>query len=179
MRVALTGHTRGIGASLAAHFISQGIEVRGFSRMNGYHLRRAVGRIARESEDCDVLINNAYFEFQQVHLLYRMFNLWHDRDKLIVNIGSTSPDAPKTAPWPYDIHKLALDQAHAQLSGIAGRCRLLNIRLGFVDTDFVRDFQVKKLNPEFVAARIFAAMNSMNSRCGTFTLEPAYAQTLA
>ena len=55
MKIALTGHTSGIGKALY-DILSQEHEVVCFSRSNGYDIQEdsAIERIVQESLDCDV-----------------------------------------------------------------------------------------------------------------------------
>jgi short-subunit dehydrogenase len=60
-KVAITGHTRGIGASLTQKLSSE-CNVLGFSRSNGYDISKDEDliRIIDETLDCEVFVNNAY-----------------------------------------------------------------------------------------------------------------------
>ena len=49
-------------------------------------------KIVNESSDCDVFINNAYHEYAQVDLLYRIWVKWKDQRKQIVCISSVAGD---------------------------------------------------------------------------------------
>lgn len=90
MKIAITGHTRGIGQALFNHFCSH--ELLGFSRSNGYDISNPTvrGNILNEIKDADMFINNAYnnFDNSQLLLLESVYNLWKDTDKIIVNISS-------------------------------------------------------------------------------------------
>jgi len=57
-KIAITGHTKGIGLALANYYTDLGIEVVGFSRTNGYDISKGVDqeRIINESQDCDLFI---------------------------------------------------------------------------------------------------------------------------
>ena len=57
MKIAITGHTRGIGKACADVFRHDTIY--GYSRSNGYDIKDAED-IFKSAEDCDVFINNAY-----------------------------------------------------------------------------------------------------------------------
>ena len=90
MKIAITGHTQGIGAALTEYFAEQGHEVKGFSRSNGYDIGQETdrNRIADESQDCDVFINNATHEFAQTYLLFKFHDMWAGLDKTIINLSS-------------------------------------------------------------------------------------------
>ena len=87
MKVAITGHTQGIGKAIAdlypAHI--------GFSRSNGYDISidDNLQRIISQSLDCDVFINNAYAGNAQTKLFNMIFSQWqHDVSKTILNLVS-------------------------------------------------------------------------------------------
>ena len=87
MKIAITGHTKGIGKAIAGLYYTD--EVVGFSRSNGYDITEPndIARIITESANCNIFVNNAYHDFAQCDLLERMFELWkNDPTKTIVNI---------------------------------------------------------------------------------------------
>ena len=59
MKVAVTGHTSGIGQGLYQYFAAQGHEVLGYSRSNGYALPDAEDRVLQQIQHCDIFVNNA------------------------------------------------------------------------------------------------------------------------
>ncbi len=61
MKVAITGHKRGIGKACADLFTADGHQVVGFSRTDGFDIRDpdVRKRIVEQSMDADVFINNA------------------------------------------------------------------------------------------------------------------------
>ena len=65
MKIAITGHSRGIGKACFDLFSAEH-ECVGFSRSNGYDISKGIINIIDQSLECDVFINNAYFEFKQV-----------------------------------------------------------------------------------------------------------------
>src|ERR1700681_89274 len=92
MKIAITGHTRGIGQSLASHFSAYHNEVIGFSRSNGYNIVKFVDRqrIIEASQDADVFINNVNHGFCQSDLLWELYTDWTARKHraMIISIGS-------------------------------------------------------------------------------------------
>ena len=75
MRIAITGHTSGIGRALAGVLKSRGHEILGLSRREGYNIGSFV-KIANLIEPCDVFINNAQVSYAQTELLYEVWNKW-------------------------------------------------------------------------------------------------------
>lgn len=136
MKYALTGHTRGIGEEL---FKTISLNCIGFSKSLGYDITKKIDRlrIVEESLNCDVFINNAHAGYGQVELLYEVYDKWKNQDKIIVNIGSDTTSGIKKKPREYSAQKAALDKASEQLSFLNSKCRVMNIKFGFVATERV------------------------------------------
>lgn len=136
MNYAITGHTEGIGLSLAKLVNPNYI---GFSRSTGHDItvKEIRKSIILQSADCDVFVNNAYADFNQVNLLYELFDYWKGSNKIIVNIGSATTCGIKTFPHIYTAHKIALDKASEQLSHLNDPCKVINIKFGWVGTQRV------------------------------------------
>jgi hypothetical protein len=146
-KFAVTGHTKRIGKALYFAFPSS----LGFSKSNGYDITNKNDRIKiiREAIDCDVFINNAHEGFAQVELLNEIFDAWKMEDKLIINIGVDS--VPFTN-WQvvhkqYPVEKMAL---HAQCemlhNNVDRKCKITNLALGYVDTEFNEEYKGPKLS---------------------------------
>ena len=90
MKVAITGHTYGIGFAIAQWLTARGHEVIGFSRANGYDITddAILDKIVEEVKDLDLFFNNATWEFQQTKLLFKLHASWENQQKTIVNIGA-------------------------------------------------------------------------------------------
>ena len=154
-RIAITGHTKGIGEQLWNRLEKRGFELKGFSRSNGYNLLKTstCKKVVREVADwnADVFINNAYVPDNQVRLMYLMYEQWQDRPRLIVNLSATSSDSITNfsqmgynSDWtPYVSDKARLDWASLQLANMykKGKCRVSLVKPGFVDTDSTSMFK--------------------------------------
>jgi NADP-dependent 3-hydroxy acid dehydrogenase YdfG len=156
MKVAITGHTKGIGKAIADLYYTD--EVVGFSRSNGYDLSETgvVDKIVYKSVDCDVFINNAYHDFAQCELLEGIFNSWkNDPTKTIVNIISRARYGLGKAKF-YGQTKMELYSKAKTLMFSDKRCRIININPGYVKTDMVAHVPdtVKMLSPEQLATMI-------------------------
>lgn len=126
MRIAVTGHTKGLGAEFKTHYESLGHTVLGFSRRNGYDLRNwaKLQSMLEQIKDCDMLISCAKPDFVQTILLYEIYKLWRGQDKTIVNISSALTAIPTNPPHLFDdpmmdlyrTSKLSLNEASEQLS---------------------------------------------------------------
>lgn len=126
MKIAITGHSRGLGAQLKTYYETNGHEVSGFSRSNGYDLRdwSKMQKMLEQIADYDVFVNNAKPDFVQTTVLYELWKRWRDQQKIIINISSGIagfPTCPKNlfddpAMDAYRTAKVTLNQASAQLS---------------------------------------------------------------
>ena len=141
MLIGITGHTSGIGKLIANHF-----EVIGFSRSNGYDLTKdaTIEKLLYDLNKCDVFINNAFpyvkeSDYKYMHLqteiLYKVYNQWVDKSKLIINIGSNTTDGIKKKIWPYSAAKESLEKANEQLCYLNNSCSVSMLKLGYVDTE--------------------------------------------
>jgi nucleoside-diphosphate-sugar epimerase len=139
MKVAITGHTKGIGYGLY-NFLSP--TVKGFSRTNGYDINSFDDRrkIISESADCDIFINNAHFNFGQIYMLLDLFREWKNLDKTIINIGSQvteiNLEANRHDLLNYQAEKLILKQMSAKLQGY--KCKVVYRSFGYVGTDTIK-----------------------------------------
>lgn len=173
MRIAITGHTRGIGLSIFKKLTDEGHDVYGFSKSCGQDIVNTAFLIEL-IKSCDVFINNAHYSFYQVILLQQLFELWKDTPKLIINIGSNSPDCSPAFDNLYSTEKSALDHASMRLSKSNSLCRVTNIRLGYVDTSRVSHIKNKpKIDPNNVAEIISWVISQPSSLLiRDMTIEP-------
>lgn len=73
MKIAITGHTSGLGLAFYNYF-SKKYEVIGLSRSNGYDIAKDQNKIVSALSDCDLFFNNAYDGIYQGILLARTCN---------------------------------------------------------------------------------------------------------
>ena len=134
MKVAITGHSEGIGKCFAEILTEQGHEIVGLSRRTGHNIR-SLQKVVGPIVECDWFINNAQVGFAQTELLYKVWHQWHDTDKIIWNISSimATQHSPHFEMEEYRLQKQTLDQAHYNLKQ-RSKCRLALIRPGKVDT---------------------------------------------
>jgi short-subunit dehydrogenase len=152
MKIAITGHTSGIGKALHDKFIMDGHEVLGFSRTNEFDIRLLETRkkILDLSKDADVFINNAYAPWGQTHLLNELILNWSRPHNLVINIGSiASVDSASNSV--YSIPKIYIHDKTEQHRMCYRKPGILNIIVGFVDTPMVQDFCVNKRCPKQLA----------------------------
>lgn len=155
MKIAITGHTSGIGLAVAEHLATNHFIV-GFSRTTGYDIStgQGINDIVAQCNDVDVIVNNAYRAFSQVDLLYALHAKLSDRKLLIINNSSQSSDGIKKKPWIYSVHKAALDKASEQLSYQDTACKISNLRMGYVDIPRMANITQPKISTKSVCAAI-------------------------
>jgi NADP-dependent 3-hydroxy acid dehydrogenase YdfG len=136
MKIAITGHSAGIGQALAKIYERQGHEVVGLSRRNGYNIK-SLHKIVPQIEICDVFINNAQSGFAQTELLFEIWSKWKDQNKTIIVISTMMTDYPISHIPNLDmylIQKETLEETVKQLRGKFGKCKLILVKPGKVAT---------------------------------------------
>ena len=165
MKIAITGHSRGIGAAITEQLKSH--DIIGLSRSNGYNITD-VDSIVEAVCECDVFINNAFFEDYQTKLLAAVHKKWQDQDKTIVNIGSIVTAYPRieqyldveNQPWPYRDYKQGLEQEFRRLAWQKQKCKLVLVNPGATDTDMIRHLDAVKLDPAEIAKTVDLVLNN-------------------
>lgn len=142
MKIAITGHTTGIGKAIFENFSLAGHNCLGFSRSNGYDISSKESRsaILSQSLSCDIFVNNAttYKDDSQLRLLTGIYEIWkNDTRKIIINLSSRAGDLIHSSTYPYPAYakqKFDLDQfCESQMRGPW----IINLKPGFVDTESV------------------------------------------
>lgn len=137
--IAITGHTDGIGKKLFETLYPNTI---GFSRTNGYDITNTndIFRILDASENCKVLINNAYSDFGQSNLLLEAFFRWKDTDKIIINVGSEIAEdgvdlRSNIDLLTYQMHKASLKKLCENLNSHGSKLHIKYVSFGYVGTE--------------------------------------------
>ncbi len=131
MKVAITGHTAGVGKAFYQYFSKKNTEVIGMSRSNGYDLNTDVDRIIENAKDCDIFINNAYRDDKQLQLLNGLYKHVHR----IVVCGSVSRLYPDLILTDYVHDKQALAERCRILSLASdGVANILHLDLSFIES---------------------------------------------
>jgi len=115
MKIAITGHTAGIGQALAEAYY--GNEIVGLSTREGNNIRNTL-KIASMIEPCDVFINNAQAGFAQTELLFEVHSRWANTNKHIIVISTMMTQHPVSVLEgmdEYRVEKVALEEAVHQL----------------------------------------------------------------
>lgn len=149
MKIAITGHKRGIGKEFAKQLTERGHHIVGISRSDGENIRR-VAHTASIVEPCDMFINNAISMYAQTELLFEVWHRWRDSEHVhhLWNIST------QVCGWTEDkmIHgltmrqsmeyrnqKMALELAHNQLLAQSSKIDMRLIRPGSVKTQTFSD----------------------------------------
>lgn len=152
MKIAITGHSAGIGQALAEKLKEKDHEIVGLSRRNGHNIR-SVPKLAGIIESCDMFINNAQVGFAQTELLFEVWRRWRGQQKYIVNVSTQMTDlmvAPKEEWDEYLVQKKALETATQLLEQRDPWPRLLLVRPGAVAT------QLNQQPPEYMDVNEYA-----------------------
>ena len=143
MKIAITGHTAGIGQAFAKILADRGHEIVGLSNRQGDNIRNTA-KIVEKITHCDIFINNAQAGYAQTELLYEVWEKWQDQPgKHIWCIGTMMTQSPVDQSVPgqkeismsqYRNQKIALDDAIAQLRNKKHMPVVTMIRPGAVAT---------------------------------------------
>ena len=124
MKIAITGHTGGIGRAFFKILKLRGHNVVGISRREGENIRR-IEHTANLIESCDFFINNAQSMYAQTELLYAVWGKWQGKKEkyiwnistqMVENLFNDSPEGQDDLIMSqYRNQKLALEEASRQL----------------------------------------------------------------
>ena len=144
MKIAITGHKKGIGKAFAEQLTSRGHEIVGISRSDGENIRRTA-HTASLIEPCDMLINNAFSFYAQTELLFEVWHRWQDikETHYIWNISTKLCEQDHDIDikgitfresMQYRNQKMSLELAHHQLNFQPSNIKMSLIRPGDVRT---------------------------------------------
>jgi NAD(P)-dependent dehydrogenase (short-subunit alcohol dehydrogenase family) len=149
MKIAITGHKKGIGKAFAEQLAKKGHSIVGISRSDGENIRRTA-HTATIIEPCDLFINNAISFYAQTELLFEVWHRWNTKANQhhIWNIstqvcgwqedkkinGLTMRESMQ-----YRNQKMALELAHQQLNAQPSNIVMSLIRPGAVNTQTFSD----------------------------------------
>jgi NAD(P)-dependent dehydrogenase (short-subunit alcohol dehydrogenase family) len=138
MKIAITGHTAGIGQALAQQYTALGHEIMGLSRREGNNIRN-IPKICDQIEPCDVFVNNAQAGYSQTELLFEMARRWANTGKQIVVVSTMMTQDPVSV-LPgldmdhYRVQKVALEEAVKQIRSRWIGIKFLLVRPGNIAT---------------------------------------------
>lgn len=136
MKIAITGHTAGIGQALAEAYY--GNEIVGISKREGNNIR-VIPKICDLIEPCDMFINNAQAGYAQTELLFEMAKRWQGTNKHIIVISTMMTQQPiSSLPGldmdQYRIQKVALEEAVKQIRNRRLGLKITIVRPGNIAT---------------------------------------------
>jgi len=138
MKIAITGHTAGIGKALATQYQLNGHEIVGLSQRDGNNIRNTP-KICDQVEPCDVFVNNAQAGYAQTELLFEMAHRWQGTGKQIIVISTTMTQEPVSsltglAMDHYRLQKVALEEAVRQIRHRRLGVKIVIVRPGNIAT---------------------------------------------
>lgn len=154
MKIAITGHTSGIGKAIF-DALSVDHDVMGLSRSNGYDITSDLDRlqIIDRIYDCDIFINNAFdyvnYTDAQTKLARQVFDAWFGEDKYILNISSRVNDFDEIKNQKYADAKFSLDKFYEET--FMHKPTVINFRPGATDTRVMQNITRPKMSSEHVA----------------------------
>jgi NADP-dependent 3-hydroxy acid dehydrogenase YdfG len=131
VKIAITGHTAGIGQALAEEYSRNGYEIIGLSKRDGNNIRNTP-KICDQIEPCDIFVNNAQAGYAQTELLFEIAQRWQGTKKHIIVISTMMTQDPvSTLPGldmdQYRIQKVTLEESVKQI-----RNRRLGVKITIV-----------------------------------------------
>ena len=149
MKIAITGHKKGIGQEFAKQLVEKGHNIVGISRSDGENIRRTA-HTAALIEPCDMLINNAISFYAQTELLFEVWHRWQHAKEVrhIWNISTKLCEQDHDIDikgltmresMQYRNQKMALELAHHQLNFQPSNIKMELIRPGSVNTQTFSD----------------------------------------
>jgi len=135
MKIAITGHTSGIGQALARQYEQRGHTIVGLSKRDGNDIRN-IQRTSDLIESCDMFVNNAQHNFAQTDLLFEVHRRWKDQQKEIIVISTmmTMSGPMNNEHIPYYTQKIALEHASLELAQTSLWPKITLVRPGEVHT---------------------------------------------
>jgi NADP-dependent 3-hydroxy acid dehydrogenase YdfG len=139
MKIAITGHTAGIGQALAKEYQLNGHEIVGLSQREGNNIRNTP-KICDQIESCDMFINNAQAGYAQTELLFEMANRWQGTKKHIIVISTMMTQEPVSSLTDlsmdhYRLQKVALEEAVRQIRHRRLKVKITIVRPGDIATN--------------------------------------------
>ena len=139
MKIAITGTTRGYGKAVANMLSIKGHTVVPLNRQDGYDISSKQGRalIYDQAINCDVVINNAWHDFDQETIFSELFDLvGKDTSKTIVNVNSRAGLGHVSGNMYFATKKqLKKKTTHSKFPG--PRCRIINVYPGYIATPHI------------------------------------------
>jgi hypothetical protein len=126
MKIAITGHTSGLGKAIYSHFNNIGHEIIGLSRSNGFNISEHLQEITDIVKTCDLFFNNAHDGIAQCDLIKTLF-----KDTMIVTSGSMGADYWQSGN-PYYVAKFQIEKTHKDYRRQTSMAMLL-LKMGYLE----------------------------------------------
>ena len=166
MKIAITGHTRGIGQA-CAELLGHEHDIVGYSRSTGCDISAPAfpGDYWSDIDSCDVFINNAHEQDAQLKIVQALFDRWKNQNKIIVNIGALGekmpensyarkhPDFNEYCKTKIQFHQ-AVQDIQMQILFAGYSCRVVYMTVGAVRTDMLQQGIDQGVFPKFSDNRI-------------------------
>ena len=175
MKIAITGHTKGIGLEIFKYFEENGHECRGFSKSTGYDIRTVTSRerMLTEIRECDIFINNACtIDDSQFILLKSVYQLWRAQKKIIINVSSRAADFANVANSEFPFYAALKAKQDNFCRTKFGNPWIINLKPGTVATDSNAEAERPKMKVESITRVldfIFSNSDEFKVRSITFT----------
>lgn len=140
-KIAITGHSKGLGQGLYTYFVKQN-QCMGFDLINGYDISKDSDRIIKESLDCDIFINNAYYYDYQIEIAKKWHQAHWNQNHVIINISSLIAEplleGEKIFPHlkPHIEEKQKLNRVSFEINSSDSLCKSITIMPGILNTGF-------------------------------------------
>lgn len=130
MKIAITGHTSGLGLSIYNYFKQKpDCVVTGISRATGFDLKTDADKVVElvKTNNYDYFFNNAYIDDVQSKLLREL-----SEHTCVISSGSIAADAAKVKPEPYYVNKFDLEHTH-RLIKKNNKLPMLLLKMGYLE----------------------------------------------
>ena len=130
MKIAITGHTSGLGLSIYNHFNQKPeCAVRGISRATGFDLTTDADEVIQliKTNKFDYFFNNAYVDGVQSKLLREL-----SEHTCVISSGSMAADAVQVKREPYYLNKFDLEHTH-RLIKKNNKLPMLLLKMGYLE----------------------------------------------
>ena len=130
MKIAITGHTSGLGLSLYNHFKQKSdCIVMGISRATGFDLTTDADKVVEfvKTNNCDYFFNNAHVVDVQSKLLREL-----SEHTCVISSGSMAADAAQVKPEPYYLNKFDLEHTHRSIKR-NNKLPMLLLKMGYLE----------------------------------------------
>lgn len=145
MKIAITGHTRGIGKYLFEYYTKKDHDVIGMSRSNGYDIKHNLDKIIDRSTEVDLFINNASCDNAQVNIVKSLCT----KIPNIVTMSSMGTEFVDIYAKDYHYYKIDLDKKIQLLSMLPEVGNLLLLKISFAETSY-SDKKLNRLDSDIV-----------------------------